>query len=69
MNENETENKQKPGEQTSEFKLAALGIVGAILMGGYGAYIGDSELTSQGVELAKWCIAGYAAARGISKLN
>lgn len=59
----------KPGTQTSEFKLAALGLVGALGLAGFGAYTGNPALIAQGVELGKWCIAGYAGARGMSKLG
>lgn len=62
-------NAGRPGQQTSEFKLAAVGLAGALLMIGLGAFKADAEMQTRGIELAQWCIVGYAASRGLSKIG
>lgn len=62
-------NAGRPGQQTSEFKLAVTGLVGALLLIGLGAFKGDAEMQTRGIELSQWCIVGYAASRGLSKIG
>ena len=63
------EGASRPGTKTSEYKLAALGLLGALGLVGFGAYSGDAEMQSRGIELAKWCIVGYAGSRGAAKIG
>lgn len=59
----------RPGQQTSEFKLAVVGLAGALLMIALGSFKADAEMQTRGIELAQWCIVGYAASRGLSKIG
>ena len=59
---------QKPGNQTSEFQLTAIGLVASLILVSFGAYNADEEMQGRGIELAKWCIVGYAASRGAAKI-
>lgn len=59
----------KPGSQTSEYKLAMTGLIAAAGLLGFGAYQNDVEMQNRGIELAKWCIVGYAGSRGVAKIG
>lgn len=62
-------NAGRPGQQTTEFKLAAIGLAGALVLIVLGAVKADAETQTRGIELAQWCIVGYAASRGLSKIG
>lgn len=57
----------KPGGQSSEFRLSVLLVVAGLALAALGAYNGQPELQSQGVDLLKVVGAGYAISRGIAK--
>ncbi|MCP3980833.1 MAG: hypothetical protein GY716_16145 [bacterium] len=59
--------RNRRGSATSEFKVAALLILGGLGMIGLGTYTGDGALVAQGTDLAKIVGAGYAVSRGIAK--
>jgi len=58
-----------PGINTSEFKLSMLAISAGVVLIALGLWRHDEAVTSQGQELIKWAVAGYAVSRGISKIN
>lgn len=57
----------KPGNQTSEFKLTVLGVVSGFAILALGTWKADPELANRGLDLVQWSIAGYALARGVAK--
>jgi hypothetical protein len=57
----------KPGTQTSEFKLTVLGVCAGFAILALGTWKADPELANRGLDLVQWSIAGYAIARGIAK--
>lgn len=59
----------KPGTQTSEFKLSAMLIVAGVVMVILGALKNNPALQSEGIDLAKFVGVGYAASRGLAKLG
>lgn len=60
-------NANRPGSQTSEFKLSILGVLAGLSILVLGSWKGNQELASQGLDLVQWSIAGYAVARGLTK--
>lgn len=59
----------KPGTQTSEFKLSALLIAAGVVMVILGALKNNPALQTEGIDLAKFVGVGYAASRGLAKLG
>lgn len=57
----------KPGTQTSEFKLTVLGVCVGFAILALGTWKADPELSNRGLDLVQWSVAGYAIARGIAK--
>jgi hypothetical protein len=57
----------KPGTQTSEFKLTVLGVCAGFSILALGTWRADPELANRGLDLVQWSIAGYAIARGVAK--
>jgi len=60
-------NANKPGTQTSEFKMACLGAVVGLVLVLAGAFNSQPELQASGLDLVQWSVAGYAVSRGIAK--
>lgn len=60
-------NAGRPGGQTTEFKLSIAATVAGLALAGFGQFAGNPEMASQGVDLVKFAVAGYAVSRGISK--
>lgn len=58
-----------PGVNTSEFKLSMLAIAAGTALIALGLWRNDVGVSTQGQELIKWAVAGYAVSRGISKIN
>ena len=57
----------KPGTETSEFKMALLGVVSGFAVLALGAYLVQPDLSDRGMDLVQWSIAGYVVARGVAK--
>lgn len=57
----------KPGVQTSEFKMACLGLLVGLALVALGSFNGQPDLQASGLDLVQWSVAGYAVSRGIAK--
>ena len=62
-------NANRTGTQTSEFKMAALGVISGFGLLVLGSVNVQPELSAQGMDLVQWSVAGYAVSRGIAKAS
>lgn len=57
----------KHGIETSEFKMALLGVVSGFAVLALGSYTVQPAIADRGLDLVQWSIAGYVVARGVAK--